>query len=60
MTFVRAQAWLAQSVERWTLNPTVAGSSPALGSPFAFSLYFWYFYSEKKYKSKPLVNAPKA
>jgi hypothetical protein len=31
-------AWLAQSVERWTLNPTVAGSSPALGSSFASTL----------------------
>ena len=26
------EAWLAQSVERWTFNPTVAGSSPASGS----------------------------
>ena len=25
------RAWLAQSVERWTFNPTVAGSSPASG-----------------------------
>ena len=30
-------AWLAQSVERWTFNPTVAGSSPASGLIF-FSL----------------------
>ena len=28
------QAWLAQSVERWTFNPTAAGSSPASGSLF--------------------------
>ena len=27
-------AWLAQSVERWTFNPTVAGSSPASGLIF--------------------------
>ena len=27
-------AWLAQSVERWTFNPTVAGSSPASGLTF--------------------------
>ena len=31
-------AWLAQSVERWTFNPTVAGSSPASGLIF-FSLF---------------------
>ena len=29
-------ARLAQSVERWTLNPTVVGSSPTLGE---FSFY---------------------
>ena len=34
------RAWLAQSVERWTLNPTVAGSSPALGSSFLFLFDF--------------------
>ena len=28
------RAWLAQSVERWTFNPTVAGSSPASGLTF--------------------------
>ena len=27
-------ARLAQSVERWTLNPTVVGSSPTLGEIF--------------------------
>ena len=27
-------ARLAQSVERWTLNPTVVGSSPTLGVSF--------------------------
>ena len=27
-------ARLAQSVERWTLNPTVVGSSPTLGAYF--------------------------
>ena len=27
-------ARLAQSVERWTLNPTVVGSSPTLGEFF--------------------------
>ena len=30
------RAWLAQSVERWTFNPTVAGSSPASGLTFIF------------------------
>ena len=29
-------AWLAQSVERWTFNPTAAGSSPASGCHFIF------------------------
>ena len=29
---VSAWAWLAQSVERWTFNPTVRGSSPLSGS----------------------------
>ena len=29
-------ARLAQSVERWTLNPTVVGSSPTLGVYFCF------------------------
>ena len=33
-------AWLAQSVERWTFNPTVAGSSPASGLTF-FTLLLW-------------------
>ena len=33
-------AWLAQSVERWTFNPTVAGSSPASGSFFKKFLKF--------------------
>ena len=28
-------ARLAQSVERWTLNPTVVGSSPTLGACFS-------------------------
>ena len=31
-----ASARLAQSVERWTLNPTVVGSSPTLGVFFYF------------------------
>ena len=31
---VATSARLAQSVERWTLNPTVVGSSPTLGSNF--------------------------
>ena len=31
--FIR-QALLAQSVERWTLNPTVVGSSPTWGVSF--------------------------
>ena len=29
-------ARLAQSVERWTLNPTVVGSSPTLGECFLY------------------------
>ena len=29
------RARLAQSVERWTLNPTVVGSSPTLGACFS-------------------------
>ena len=52
-------ARLAQSVERWTLNPTVVGSSPTLGGYF-FWFHFWnwghsdplnpflYLYSMKK------------
>ena len=32
------RARLAQSVERWTLNPTVVGSSPTLGAPFYYIL----------------------
>ena len=31
-------AWLAQSVERWTFNPTVVGSSPTLGLLFGYSV----------------------
>ena len=31
-------ARLAQSVERWTLNPTVVGSSPTLGGYFYLSV----------------------
>ena len=31
------QARLAQSVERWTLNPTVVGSSPTLGVHFLYN-----------------------
>ena len=37
INFIRAR--LAQSVERWTLNPTVVGSSPTLGATFAFSAH---------------------
>ena len=36
----RVRARLAQSVERWTLNPTVVGSSPTLGASFAFSVKY--------------------
>ena len=32
------RARLAQSVERWTINPTVVGSSPTLGAPFYYLL----------------------
>ena len=38
-------ARLAQSVERWTLNPTVVGSSPTLG------VFFSKLNSKKKYTS---------
>ena len=31
---IELQAWLAQSVERWTFNPTATGSSPVSGSLF--------------------------
>ena len=31
---------LVQSVERWTVNPYVAGSSPAGGANFSFGLEF--------------------
>ena len=34
-----SHARLAQSVERWTLNPTVVGSSPTLGGFFWSYLY---------------------
>ena len=33
------KASLAQLAERWTFNPTAAGSSPAGGFPF-FDFYF--------------------
>ena len=33
-------ARLAQSVERWTLNPTVVGSSPTLGVAIDFFSFF--------------------
>ena len=34
------RARLAQSVERWTFNPTVVGSSPTSGEIFDFALKF--------------------
>ena len=39
------RAWLAQSVERWTFNPTVAGSSPASG--LNFIVYFFIDFISK-------------
>ena len=35
-------ARLAQSVERWTLNPTVVGSSPTLGEFLSFNFSLAY------------------
>ena len=35
-----SHARLAQSVERWTLNPTVVGSSPTLGEYFFLGIIF--------------------
>ena len=40
-------ARLAQSVERWTLNPTVVGSSPTLGE---------YFFRENTNKNSYVVG----
>ena len=45
-------AWLAQSVERWTLNPTVVGSSPTLGSfyvlgPDSATENYWFEHRQK-------------
>ena len=38
-------ARLAQSVERWTLNPTVVGSSPTLGECFChFNIELGYIF----------------
>ena len=39
-------ARLAQSVERWTLNPTVVGSSPTLGAVFE-QINIWFTVPEK-------------
>ena len=41
INFIRAR--LAQSVERWTLNPTVVGSSPTLGATFASNALYHTF-----------------
>ena len=49
----QSHARLAQSVERWTLNPTVVGSSPTLGEYFSlFSLgeFRYNFNTEKSNK----------
>ena len=43
----RIHARLAQSVERWTLNPTVVGSSPTLGECFSPREFHYNFYTEK-------------
>ena len=40
------RARLAQSVERWTLNPTVVGSSPTLGAILFIANVFHFAYSE--------------
>ena len=44
---VLISARLAQSVERWTLNPTVVGSSPTLGAYFRIFLLFSHPYPQK-------------
>ena len=41
------RAWLAQSVERWTFNPTVAGSSPASGLTFFLASFLWRYFTFK-------------
>ena len=48
------RAWLAQSVERWTFNPTVAGSSPASGLTllsFALAMTHLTFCSRRRIHS---------
>ncbi len=39
-TVIQNYSSLVQSVERWTVNPYVAGSSPAGGANFSFGLEF--------------------
>ena len=43
------QARLAQSVERWTFNPTVVGSSPTSGVSFELPNSIWYW-------NRPVLN----
>ena len=45
INFEYSHARLAQSVERWTLNPTVVGSSPTLGEYFIFDSIFGHGFS---------------
>ena len=42
--YVYSQARLAQSVERWTLNPTVVGSSPTLGVCFPLQEFYDFLF----------------
>ena len=42
-----SHARLAQSVERWTLNPTVVGSSPTLGEYLLSFSWFIEFPNSK-------------
>ena len=53
-----SEAWLAQSVERWTFNPTVVGSSPTLGS-ISFTNYFKGVAVVKWYVCTPLYQNTK-
>ena len=53
-------ARLAQSVERWTLNPTVVGSSPTLGAYFFVCKLYFYFPSRNTEESKDLTEVQTA
>ena len=57
------RARLAQSVERWTFNPTVVGSSPTSGERFEFSDvifsfdYLWGLHNAN-YGTNRRIHAP--